>query len=444
MKRVAEFADTHADVLYVRFTDLLDDWRRVVAGIADRFDVALAAGDRADEVDRFLEHNLRRQAVDEDALVAQTAQLPTVDIGAQYRACVARCDHDATRTRTSSAAAAREIATLDWRREEAPATLSFVLCIENNAIRDQALLLCESIRRFGGRHNRSPILAFAPRPGLGVDPGTRRTLKDLDVEYIDEPLNTTCREYAPANRVFAGAYAERHVRTDFLVVLDSDTVWLDEPELPPGADAAARPVDHKGSATRGPGDRFEAYWAKLAQICGISLDRLPMLRSTIGNEHIRASYNAGLTTVRRQKGILARCAELFAASVTEGMRPYRGTGTNIFASTGHVGQAGSEYWGSSQAALTLAIWSSTERVVHYPDHYNVPLHLIAADGEIDSRWLCHPPVHLHYHWMFGQQHHETAMELLAKLGLSEDRRAWLASRTPLDVHEDNDVALLRG
>jgi len=57
--------------------------------------------------------------------------------------------------------------------------------------------------------------------------------------------------------------------------------------------------------------------------------------------------------VRRQKGILTRGADLFAASVSAGMRPYRGAGMNIFASTGHVGKAGSEYWGSSQAALTL-------------------------------------------------------------------------------------------
>jgi len=122
----------------------------------------------------------------------------------------------------------------------AAATLGFVLCIENNGIRDQALLLCESIRRYGGRYRNGPIVAFAPRPGLGVDAETRARLVDLAVEYVDEPLNTTCLTYAPANRVFAGAYAERHSRSDFLAVLDSDTVWLDEPELPENADVGVR------------------------------------------------------------------------------------------------------------------------------------------------------------------------------------------------------------
>jgi len=81
--------------------------------------------------------------------------------------------------------------------------------------------------------------------------------------------------------------------------------------------------------------------------------------------------------------------------------------------------------------MTLAIWSSTDRVLHYPDHYNVPMHLIAADGDIDPRWLQHYPVHLHYHWMFGRQHRETAMELVGRLGVPDDRAAWIASRTPL-------------
>jgi hypothetical protein len=315
-------------------------------------------------------------------------------------------------------------------RNACAATVSFVLCIEGNAIREQALLLCESIRRFAGRYSRSPILAFAPRAGLGVDELTRRMLEKMGVEYVDEPLNTTCLDYAPANRIYAGAYAEEHATTDFLAVLDSDTVWFDELVLPIDADAAVRPVDSKGSATRGPGDRFEGYWERLAQMSGISLDRLPWLSSTIGNERIRASYNAGLTIARRNKGILRGCGELFTASVRAGMRPYRGSGMDIRASTGNVGRVASEYWGASQAALALAIWAATDRVLHYPDQYNVPLHLIAEGGDIDPRWLARPPVHVHYHYMFGEPQYELAMDLLGELGLSQVKRDWLTHRIP--------------
>ncbi len=439
MRRVEEFADAHPEVRHVRYVDLLDDWRSVVPRIADALDIALDAGGRSAEVDDFLEDSLRRQAVGDEELDAMADDAAIAEVRALYRRCLSRCDRDAV---------AREPAVLSLtgaptgefqQREDVSASASFVLCIENNSIRDQALLLCESIRRYAGRFRQSRILAFAPRPGLGVDAATRAALQDMNVEYIDEPLNTTCLDYAPANRVFAGGYAEKHVGTDLVIVMDSDTVWLDEPEFPSDADAAARPVDSKGSATRGPGDRFEAYWETMATMCGVSLDRLPFVRSTIRNERIRVSYNAGLTVVRRQKGILARCAALFAESVTAGMRPYRGTGVNIFASTGHVGEAGSEYWGSSQTALTLAIWASTDRVLHYPDHYNVPLHLVATEGEMDPRWLAHPPVHLHYHWMFGSKHHDVAMELLLRMGLSAERMEWLRARTPFHERQQKSA-----
>ena len=51
---------------------------------------------------------------------------------------------------------------------------------------------------------------------------------------------------------FAGAWAEQQASTEFLVVLDSDTIFLDEPELSDEVDVFVRPVDDsKGSTTTG-------------------------------------------------------------------------------------------------------------------------------------------------------------------------------------------------
>jgi hypothetical protein len=404
----------------------------VIGRITQRLDVALDVDARAAEVNRFLEPAMRRQVSSDDALDALPAESSIEEIRSLHRAYLARCDHDASRARSSVAARGTAVDEVEDRPVDL-ATINFVLCIENNAIRDQALLLCESIRRFGGRYRRSPILAFAPRPGLGVDDATRRALAAMAVEYVAEPLNTCCPEYGSANRVFAAAWAEARSDADFIVVLDSDTIFCGEPELPMQADVAVRPVDAKGSATRGPGDPFEEYWVALATMCGTSIERLPYISTTIGSERIRASYNGGLIIARRAKGILVRWAELFAQSVRAGMRPYRGTGMEVDASTGPVGTVASEYWGSNQAALALAIWASTDRVVHLPDCYNVPLHLLASGGEIDPRWLAHPPVHLHYHWMFSERHHEVALEMLAQLHVPADRLAWLKGRIPLVV-----------
>ena len=55
---------------------------------------------------------------------------------------------------------------------------------------------------------RAPILAVAPRPGLGIDSEARRRLDAMAVDYVEEPLNRVCPQYGSANRVFAAAWAE--------------------------------------------------------------------------------------------------------------------------------------------------------------------------------------------------------------------------------------------
>lgn len=309
--------------------------------------------------------------------------------------------------------------------------LTFVLCIENNGIRAQALLLCESIRQFCGRHRRAPILVVSPRPGHGVDRETRQQLEALDAEYVEAPLNVICPEYGSANRVFTAAWAEARVQSEWIAVLDSDTVFLDEPDLPEDADVAVRPVDAKGSTTEGPDDPFEDYWIRLADLQGVALDRLPFVQTTVSGHRVRASYNGGLVVVRREQNILAAWADLFARSVAAGLKPLQGRNLDVYASTGFVGREASEYWGSNQAALALAIWSKTTRVGIYPDTYNVPLHLLLKRPDLLPRQDASAPVHVHYHWLFMDRHYRPALVLLRHLGATQDQVDWLHARLPL-------------
>ena len=165
MERVVAFADAHADVVFVRYTDLLDDWRRVIGRIAGRLDVPLDAGGNVDEVQRFLDKGLRNQAAGDDALDTRLTGSSGEAIRALYRDCLARCDDAATDTSSAHASRCAE-EERHLRGANANATACFVLCIENNAIREQALLLCRSIRQFAGRYNdaHDPRLCAAPGP----------------------------------------------------------------------------------------------------------------------------------------------------------------------------------------------------------------------------------------------------------------------------------------
>jgi hypothetical protein len=312
-------------------------------------------------------------------------------------------------------------------------TLAFVLCIEANATRNQALLLCESIRTYGGMYRDAPILAVSARPGFTIDADARRRLESLFVDYHDLPLNVRCPAYGPANRVYAAAWAESWVPTEWIVVLDSDTVLLDEPHVPQDNDAGVRPLDAKGIASAGRGDPFDEYWTRLAALAGTSLDRLPFVHATVDGSCVRASYDAGLLVVRRSRGILQAAADILSAAVDADLRPQAGTRANTFGSTGYIGAAGTEHSGSAQAATAVAAWSRTSRVHVYPDSYDVPIRALAQQSRIDPRWTAAPPVHVHYHWMFTPSYTSAAMHVLERLGTPRDRLDWLAARVPLGV-----------
>ena len=421
-ERIESFVESRAeDVIHLRYVDLIDDWRYQIRRIADHLDVSLSGRTRAAQVDSFLESSMRHQRAEPGDMGATDGILLSESSRRLYTKQLEQCSQLGTFQLSDGEASCKNHAD----------SVTFVLCIENNGIREQALLLCESIRRFAGRYRDARIMAFSPREGLAVDTDTRAKLEAMQVEYIDIPLNTKCPEYGSANRVVAAAWAERHVESDFLVVLDSDTVFLNEPWLPHDFDAVVRPVDSKGSASCGPGDYFEPYWRSMADLAGVQLDDLPYLESTIGRERIRASYNGGLVVVRRNQGLMARWNDLFMRSIQAGLRPYRKSGMNIHASTGYVGTAASEFWGSNQTALALTLWSGSAKVLHYPPSYNVPLHLIAAEGFIDPVWKNEPPIHLHYHWMFQPTHQEQALSIMYELGVYTDRLGWLARRLPV-------------
>ncbi|HEX3554349.1 MAG TPA: hypothetical protein VIA62_14075 [Thermoanaerobaculia bacterium] len=308
--------------------------------------------------------------------------------------------------------------------------IAYLICVEANRLEPQARLLCESIRTFGGRYRQAPILAVSPRPHLALGPEARAQLDELGVTYVVEPLNETGSPYGPINRIVAGAWAETFSSRPYLVLLDTDTVFVGEPGFV-RADVGVRPVDVKGAASSGAGDPLDAYWARLCRLGGIDLSRLPRLTTTIDKVRIRASYNGGFTVVRRDLGILQRTREIFFASFQENLRPLAGTGLDVKASTGSVGREASEWWGSSQAALSIAIWSRTSDVHVYDERYNVPLHNLLDPGRSWPTGPGREPILLHYHYLAEVQYQARLRQVLRRIGCSSGVIEWIEDRLPL-------------
>jgi hypothetical protein len=306
--------------------------------------------------------------------------------------------------------------------------VGFVACIEGGVLEKQALLLFESIRRYGGRFANCAIYACSPRVGHAISQQGRDRLNRLEVKYIDTILNTECTEYGSANRVAAAAHIETVYPHEILVVLDSDTLFLREPErilLAPDIDVAVRPVDVKGMCTEGPNDPFDSYWRELCRCCEMNYDDIPRIDSFVDRRRIKASYNGGLVITRGNLNILQRWARFFFASVREQLTPYTQP-WQLRSGVSWVDPAASKFWGSNQAALSLAIWSSTQRVQELPPTYNYPLHQHRDINRETVRMVFPHLVHVHYHWLFEES--ISSNPLFAPDGpLSAEQVEWLRS-----------------
>jgi hypothetical protein len=308
--------------------------------------------------------------------------------------------------------------------------VGFVACIEGGVLEAQALLLFESVRHYAGRFRDCPIYALSPRAGHAISESARYKLDKLSVTYIDAILNTECLEYGAANRVAAGAYIEEVYPHEILVVLDSDTLFLREPErilLPPDVDVAVRPVDVKGMCTSGPADPFDSYWRDLCRCCGVDYEEIPWTESFVDHHRIKASYNGGFAVVRGKFGILQQCADFFFASIRRGLIPHA-EDHRFRSGAGWVDSTASRLWGSSQAALSLAIWSRTRRVKELPPTYNYPLHSHHQIDATTASAVFPHLVHVHYHWLLEEE--PARNPLFNSTGpLSSRQRDWLRSAT---------------
>lgn len=310
-------------------------------------------------------------------------------------------------------------------------SIAFVACTENGLLAAQAQLLFESLRRFGGRFKDSPCYALSPRAGHTLGPRATKALEALEVAYIDEVINTDCAPYGSANRVAAAGYVEARTDCELVVVLDSDTLILREPShlvLSHDLDVAARPVDVKGMCTSGADDPNDRYWRALCAAAQVPYDAIPTLQTTVDRVTVKASYNAGLVVARRSAGIMQRWGELFFRSIRMGLSP-RKKGLTLRSGMGMVAPEAGQLWGSNQAALSLAMWSTTRAVGLLPPTYNFPLHLDVPSDLWDA--VFDRLVHAHYHWLCEPNELQNNPLLVDPQVLSAEQRAWLVERLPL-------------
>ena len=308
--------------------------------------------------------------------------------------------------------------------------VEFVLIAEAGVLEAQALLLCESVRAFAGAYARCPITVVSPRSERRPSASTVEKLERMGVDYLPLEIESSAPQYSTSWRIHALAHVERRPGPPVIVQLDSDAIFIDEPDLSlEDCDAAARPVDSKGMCTTGPGDPFDPYWRALCRLAGVDYDHVPFVVTTDGAAVVKASYNGGLIAARRACGLFQRTEDVFRQLVAAELKPWRDQEPTYLTGTGLKSGEATAYWGTSQAAFSLAAVAGNHAVRCLADTHNFPLHNLTRPRPVDPSRL----VHIHYHGLFTAGSTEANPIFDGRLDLPAGIPEWLQARLALTV-----------
>lgn len=295
-------------------------------------------------------------------------------------------------------------------------SVAFIACVERGALEQQTLLLCRSLRRYGGRYASAPFYTFSPRRGRAPCRHTLDALATLGAEHNDEELNREHADYGYGNKLLVSAWAEENLREDVLVFIDSDTVITGEPselDLPEGFDAAARPADSVFMNSTGPAHPMDAYWRKVYDL--FRLGREPFVETELGRR-VRAYFSSGLVAARRGAGLFRRWREDFLRLVEAGCIPEE-TGMSRM----------------DEVSLAVTLSRAFERVRILDDRYN---YLLFKRDQLARPWRdaqLEELVHVHYRRCFHTPGYLRAVK--PPLETTGEVVRWLERHLPLEPVE---------
>lgn len=268
-------------------------------------------------------------------------------------------------------------------------SVEIIICTEKGRLESEAMLLIASLREFGGCLSNTPIYSYQPRKQFKISPSTAAFFSEHNVVHFDIPLNVEYEHYPLANKPLACAHREQHSNADFLIFLDSDVFFYNEPSALTdlnGSDVKLRPVDFKGVGSNMSGDENEEYWKDLYHTLGVTVKRT--VESTVTGEKILEYYNSGHIVTKREIGLFTRWLKNFRRVMDCGLSP---RGENLYF--------------VEQTVFAATVSQMMLKVAEFEKEYNFPA--FCAEGEIvKDRWKVddfEQLVSLHYHRLFDRE-----------------------------------------
>lgn len=180
-------------------------------------------------------------------------------------------------------------------------SMTVVACIESGPLEPLTMRMVDSLRRFGGRFANLRVIAVTPRMTPPLSRDTLLRMSELGIEHVQIRPDNPYAWHHYMNKAEAIAEVEARVETEAIAWIDSDIIFLREPnglELPPNVDFLASAPDAGVIGSEGVMDPKDPFWQRSAAVIGKDADELPWLCTGDGHR-IRFYWNAGLYVYRR-------------------------------------------------------------------------------------------------------------------------------------------------
>jgi len=262
--------------------------------------------------------------------------------------------------------------------------LEVIICTEEGSLEGMSKLLVYSLRNFGGKFKNVPVYSYQPRPDFPVSNSTLHFFKENNVEHITLSLNTKYPDYPLANKPYVSAHREKHSSADILVFLDSDTLFLDQPDIFDDLgeyDVGLKPVDYNNIGTDQSFSGKEGeYWSLLYQCLGIQ--PRTTVQTSVDKQKILEYYNSGFIITKRENELFGQWRDNFERVMEKGLMPQRGL---FFV---------------EQSTFSATVTQLGLRLKYLGDKYNYPLKTYAYKWRGWYPYNLKNVKHVHYHKLF--------------------------------------------
>lgn len=175
---------------------------------------------------------------------------------------------------------------------------SIICAIEAGRLEAQTLLMLTTLKQFGGALGQSRIVAFQGRRGEKISIGTRRRLADMDVEYVYDTALNKAPWFNYTNKIAALRYAQDTFTTPWRVWLDSDILFLDEPDFAQGttldgSDFQAR-FEYLPPAFGETDETHLAYWSQACALCDVAFEDIGFHDLDLPPKRMKPYFNSGM------------------------------------------------------------------------------------------------------------------------------------------------------